>query len=88
MAPSEKIPPKAPPLTRKSMEPVPSATTFTGDPPSNVPCESKVSVDIAQLCDKLDEASVQEEAHIIKITNRIPISVSQFKEMFYSKSKK
>ena len=41
----------------------------------------KVSVDIGQLCDKLDKASVQEEAHIIKITNRVPISVSQFKEI-------
>ena len=38
-------------------------------PPTDIPCKSKVSVDIAQLCDKLDEASVQEEAHIIKITN-------------------
>ena len=56
----------------------------TRAPPSDVSCESKVSVDIAQLCDKLDEASVQEEAHIIKITNRVPISVSQFKEMFYA----
>mgnify|MGYP006098561241 CR=1 FL=1 len=56
----------------------------TRPPPLDVPCESKVSVDIAQLCDKLDEASVQEEAHIIKITNRVPISVSQFKEMFYA----
>ena len=53
-------------------------------PPSDIPCESKVSVDIAQLCDKLDEASVQKEAHIIQITNRVPISVSQFKEMFYA----
>ena len=54
-------------------------------PPTDIPCKSKVSVDIAQLCDKLDEASVQEEAHIIKITNRVPISVSQFKEMFYAR---
>ena len=62
-----------------------SATIWPGNPPPlDVPCKSKVSVDIAQLCDKLDEASVQEEAHIIKITNKIPISVSQFKEMFYA----
>jgi len=59
-------------------------TLPTRPPPSDVPCESKVSVDIGQLCDKLDKASVQEEAHIIKITNRVPISVSQFKEMFYA----
>ena len=53
-------------------------------PPQNVPSSSKISIDITQLHGTLDQPLIEETNHLMQITNKVPISISQFKNMFYN----
>ncbi len=54
-------------------------------PPDVNLCRAKASVDIAELCETLPNPSLEEDVHIINITTRLPLTVNEFKQMFYSR---
>jgi len=73
-----------------------SGNTFTTLPPSipNYPppqaiedisgCQSKIGVDIAELYSKVNAPTVEDEdAHIINIVTKQPLTIERFKQMFY-----
>ena len=47
-------------------------------------CHSKLGVDIAELYSKIDSPTIEDdEAHIINIVTKQPLTIEQFKQMFY-----